>query len=130
MPHNVDLDIGDEINTSGLGGRFPPNYPVGRVVSIDRPAGESFATVMAEPVAHLGRSREVLLVWHNPPLKEEPTEEKQVEEPAKKQGEEQGTEAAEAGKSKKPNDGKTESKKTATGSAQVKATGGAANAAN
>lgn len=70
IPHNADIEIGDLIVSSGLGGRFPPNYPVGRIVSIERPAGESFATVLAEPVAHLDRSREVLLVWHNPPVKD------------------------------------------------------------
>lgn len=70
IPHNADLEIGDVINTSGLGGRFPPNYPVGRITSIERAAGESFATVLAEPVAHLGRSREVLLVWHKLQVKD------------------------------------------------------------
>jgi len=70
IPHNADIEIGDLIVSSGLGGRFPPNYPVGRIVSIERPAGESFAVVLAEPVAHLDRSREVLLVWHNPPVKD------------------------------------------------------------
>ncbi len=70
IPHNADIDVGDVINTSGLGGRFPPNYPVGRIVSIERPAGESFAIVLAEPMAHLDRSREVLLVWHKRPVKD------------------------------------------------------------
>lgn len=70
IPHNADLEIGDVITTSGLGGRFPPNYPVGRITSIERAAGESFATVVAEPVAHLDRSREVLLVWHKLQVKE------------------------------------------------------------
>ncbi len=70
IPHNADIEIGDLIVSSGLGGRFPPNYPVGRIVSIERPAGESFAIVLAEPVAHLDRSREVLLVWHNPTVKD------------------------------------------------------------
>lgn len=70
IPHNADIEIGDVINTSGLGGRFPPNYPVGRIISIERPAGESFATVLAEPIAHLDRSREVLLVWHKQPIKD------------------------------------------------------------
>lgn len=79
IPHNADLEVGDQIYTSGLGGRFPPNYPVGRIVSIERPAGESFATVIAEPMAHLDRSREVLLVWHNRPVKDVLTE-SQVEE--------------------------------------------------
>jgi len=72
IPHNADIEVGDVINASGLGGRFPPNYPVGRIISIDRPAGESFATVLAEPVAHLTRSREVLLVWHKKQVKDVP----------------------------------------------------------
>ncbi len=74
IPHNADLEIGDVITTSGLGGRFPPNYPVGRITSIERAAGESFATVVAEPVAHLDRSREVLLVWHKLQVKEVDTD--------------------------------------------------------
>lgn len=68
IPHNADIEEGDTLNTSGLGGRFPPNYPVARIVSIERPAGESFAKVLAEPIAHLDRSREVLLVWHRQSL--------------------------------------------------------------
>ncbi len=71
IPHSAEIEIGDLIVTSGLGGRFPPNYPVGRITQIERPAGETFAHVVAEPVAHLDRSREVLLVWHNPPVDEE-----------------------------------------------------------
>lgn len=70
IPHNADIEIGDLIITSGLGGRFPPNYPVGRITRIERPAGETFANVIAQPVAHIDRSREVLLVWHNPPAVE------------------------------------------------------------
>lgn len=64
IPHNADIVPGDLLVTSGLGGRFPANYPVGRIVEIERPVGETFARVIAEPVAHLDRSREVLLVWH------------------------------------------------------------------
>ncbi|HEY9051847.1 MAG TPA: rod shape-determining protein MreC [Gammaproteobacteria bacterium] len=70
IPHNAEIEIGDLIVTSGLGSRFPPNYPVGRIIEIERPSGETFAYVAAEPVAHLDRSREVLLVWHNPPKPE------------------------------------------------------------
>ena len=68
IPHNADIQIGDLIVASGLGQRFPPNYPVARIVKIERPVGEAFATVLAEPLAHLDKSREVLLVWHNPPV--------------------------------------------------------------
>ncbi|MCW8957113.1 MAG: rod shape-determining protein MreC [Gammaproteobacteria bacterium] len=67
IPHNADVEIGDLIVTSGLGQRFPPNYPVGRISEIERPAGETFARVIAEPIAHLDKGREMLLVWHNAP---------------------------------------------------------------
>ena len=80
IPHNAEIEIGDLIVTSGLGARFPPNYPVGRITEIERPAGETFARVVAEPVAHLDRSREVLLVWHNPPAMEDVAVETPAEE--------------------------------------------------
>lgn len=64
-PQNADIEPGDLLVSSGLGGRFPANYPVGRIVAVERPVGATFAQVIAEPVAHLDRSREVLLVWHN-----------------------------------------------------------------
>jgi rod shape-determining protein MreC len=67
IPHNADIQQGDLLITSGLGGRFPPNYPVARITQIERPMGEPFVNVRAEPLALLDRSREVLLVWHNPP---------------------------------------------------------------
>jgi len=50
--------------TSGLGGRFPPDYPVALVSSVERPLGQAFARVFATPTARIDRSREVLLVWH------------------------------------------------------------------
>ena len=67
ITHSADISVGDKLITSGLGGRFPPNYPVAIITQIDRPPGEAFATVKAEPLALLDKSREVLLVWHNPP---------------------------------------------------------------
>jgi rod shape-determining protein MreC len=63
IPNSADIRVGDLVVTSGLGGRFPPNYPVARVVKVERRPGEPFADVVAEPRAQLARSREVLLVW-------------------------------------------------------------------
>jgi len=63
IPNSADIREGDLVVTSGLGGRFPPNYPVARVVKVNRRPGQPFADVIAEPRAQLGRSREVLLVW-------------------------------------------------------------------
>ncbi|NIM28543.1 MAG: rod shape-determining protein MreC [Gammaproteobacteria bacterium] len=63
LPNNADVRIGDLLVTSGLGGRFPAGYPVGRIVNIERNRGRPFATVMVQPSARLERNREVLLVW-------------------------------------------------------------------
>jgi len=67
LPHNVDIEVGDTLITSGLGGIFPPNYPVASITRVERPAGEPFATIEAIPLARLDKSREVLLVWRNEP---------------------------------------------------------------
>ena len=67
LPKNADVRLGDLLVTSGLGGHFPPGYPVARVVEVGQEPGKPFATVIAEPTARLDRSREVLLVWTLPP---------------------------------------------------------------
>lgn len=67
LPNNADVREGDLLVTSGLGGHFPPGYPVARVAEVRREPGKPFATVIAEPTARLDRSREVLLVWTLPP---------------------------------------------------------------
>lgn len=63
VPNNADIKIGDLLVTSGLGGRFPPGYPVASVTQLLTDPSEPFADVIAEPSAKLQRSREVLLVW-------------------------------------------------------------------
>ncbi|MCG8489506.1 MAG: rod shape-determining protein MreC, partial [Chromatiales bacterium] len=54
---------GDLLITSGLGGGFPPGYPVAEVIEVRREPGQPFASVIAQTTAHLDRIREVLLVW-------------------------------------------------------------------
>ena len=66
LPTNSDIVEGDLLVTSGLGGKFPPGYPVATVTRIDRSPDAPFSTVVAQPRAHLDRSREVLLVWTVP----------------------------------------------------------------
>ena len=63
LARNADIVQGDQLVTSGLGGIFPPGYPVATVTSVTQEPGQHFATISAEPLAHLDRSREVLLVW-------------------------------------------------------------------
>lgn len=63
LPTNADARVGDIVVTSGLGGRFPSGYPVGRVSQVRTDTGRPFAEVTVDPVANLERNREVLLVW-------------------------------------------------------------------
>ena len=62
LPHNADVRVGDLLVTSGLGGRFPVGYPIGRISSIEFPPGQAFADIRVTPAAQLSTSREVLLV--------------------------------------------------------------------
>ena len=63
LTNSADVEQGDLLVSSGLGGVFPSGYPVGRVLEVRRQPGQSFAQVIAEPAARLDRDREVLLVW-------------------------------------------------------------------
>ena len=73
VPHNADVRVDDRIVTSGLGRRFPPGYPVGKVVEIRRDRGQPFVEVYVEPSAMLERTREVLLVRAAPEIDESPS---------------------------------------------------------
>jgi rod shape-determining protein MreC len=66
LTNNADIVVGDLLITSGLGGVFPPGYPVARVVEVKLRQDQPFAEVIAEPVSSLDRDREVLLVWNEP----------------------------------------------------------------
>lgn len=59
---NADVKEGDLVVTSGLGGRFPAGYPVGRVKAVSVKPGDAFSTIVVEPTAKVGHSREVMLV--------------------------------------------------------------------
>jgi rod shape-determining protein MreC len=63
---NADIKLGDLVVTSGLGQRFPAGYPVGSIKDISVEPGSSFTTVVVEPSAKVGRSRQVLLLGPRP----------------------------------------------------------------
>lgn len=68
LPNNADIEVGDLLVSSGLGGAFPSGYPVARVTEVERIPGEPFANVTAQPTGALNREREVLLVWDQPAI--------------------------------------------------------------
>jgi len=63
LPNNADIEPGDLLVTSGLGGVFPSGYPVAVVDTVTRIPQEPFALVTARPSAALNQVREVMLIW-------------------------------------------------------------------
>lgn len=64
LPNNADIEPGDMLVTSGLGGVFPAGYPVASVTSVMPQSGRPFALITAKPLAKLDRSRELLIAWN------------------------------------------------------------------
>jgi rod shape-determining protein MreC len=63
LPRNADVAVGDLVVSSGLGGVFPPGYPVATVSEVHSDPAEPLLSVSATPLAQLDRDPEVLLVW-------------------------------------------------------------------
>jgi rod shape-determining protein MreC len=66
IPQSGDIKVGDELITSGIGGRFPAGFPVGRVTGLSPDASHAFVAATVSPAARLDRSGSVLLVWDLP----------------------------------------------------------------
>jgi rod shape-determining protein MreC len=66
LPTSADVQVGDLLVTSGLGGGFPVGYPVGTVTRVRRDPAQSLAEVDVRPAAALDRSRELMFVWLKP----------------------------------------------------------------
>ena len=58
-----DVKVGDQLVSSGLGGRFPAGYPVGIVTAINHKSGANFVSVEVTPSAHINKSKHLLLVF-------------------------------------------------------------------
>jgi rod shape-determining protein MreC len=63
LPRNADVVAGDLLVSSGLGGVYPPGYPVGKVTTVLRDPDQPLLSIEAEPQAGLDRDPEILLVW-------------------------------------------------------------------
>ena len=74
LPQNTDVIVGDLLVSSGLGGVYPPGYPVAKVTAVTRDSGQPLLEVEAEPLAGLDRDPEVLLVWFDNVVLEPPAE--------------------------------------------------------
>ncbi len=62
LNQNSDIQKGDVLLSSGLGGRFPNGYPVATITDVEIIQDEAFMRVTAEPIGKLDRSNHVLLL--------------------------------------------------------------------
>ena len=63
VPKDADIEVGDLLVSSGLGGRFPAGYPAATVVRVETARAGQYAHVRLRPLADLKRAREVLVVF-------------------------------------------------------------------
>jgi rod shape-determining protein MreC len=82
LPQNADVIVGDLLVSSGLGGVYPPGYPVGRVSAVVADTGQPLLSVEAEPLAALDRDPEVLLAWFDREVVEPESAEESADGPA------------------------------------------------
>ena len=68
MPANADIEIGDELVTSGLDGIYLPGFPVAKVVNIERDNAYSFARIFCVPIAGVENFGEVMVLDPRKPL--------------------------------------------------------------
>ncbi|ATD66793.1 rod shape-determining protein MreC [Luteimonas chenhongjianii] len=62
VPLSADVEVGDILVTSGLGGRFPPGFPVGTITGLEPDDSRAFLIGDLRPAAQLDRGRDVLLL--------------------------------------------------------------------
>ncbi len=65
IPTSTDIDVGDMLVTSGLGGVYPEGYPVAYITDVDKDTRREFASIKAKPVVDFDRLRYLLLIWPN-----------------------------------------------------------------
>lgn len=63
VPRDADIEVGDLLVSSGLGGRFPAGYPAATVIEVELGRGGRYADVRLRPLANLEQAREVLMVF-------------------------------------------------------------------
>ncbi len=67
VSHSADIQQGDLLVTSGLGGKYPEGYPVARVSIVSEDERREFARVYSRPVAQIDRLRYLLLLSREKP---------------------------------------------------------------
>jgi len=62
MATNADIEVGDQLTTSGVDGVYPPGVPVGIVTKVERRAETAFARILCEPVGRVQGAKHVMVI--------------------------------------------------------------------
>ncbi|HZJ97727.1 MAG: rod shape-determining protein MreC [Alcaligenaceae bacterium] len=63
---DVDIKVGDELVSSGIGGYYPAGLMIGEITSIETNSAQGFVRAIVEPSAHPDRHRHFLVLLHTP----------------------------------------------------------------
>ena len=72
VPISADVQVGDELVTSGLDGIYPQGLPVAKVLRVDKQADTAFARVVCLPLAAVRGARQVLVLHYVPQVPPNP----------------------------------------------------------
>lgn len=75
LTNEVDLEVGDTLVTSGIGGLFPAGLPVAQIESIEFDPATGFAVAVGQPLSHPERYRHFLVLL----IKEPDTQHQETE---------------------------------------------------
>ena len=62
MPISSDIQVGDELITSGIDGTYPPGLPVAKVIQIERDPAYPFARILCTPIAGVDQQRQLMII--------------------------------------------------------------------
>ncbi|MBW8012309.1 MAG: rod shape-determining protein MreC [Chloroflexi bacterium] len=72
ISQDADVEPGDLVLTSGLGGNYPPNLLIGQLASVRQEATALFQTASVQPVVDFSRLEIVLIIINFQPIDIEP----------------------------------------------------------
>jgi rod shape-determining protein MreC len=72
IPQDVTIVDGDLVLTSGLGGGFPTDLPIGQVTNIRKREADLFQQASVQPVVDFSRLSIVLIITNFRPVDIEP----------------------------------------------------------
>ncbi|MDR2625342.1 MAG: rod shape-determining protein MreC [Zoogloeaceae bacterium] len=77
MPVNADVEVGDELVTSGLDGIYPSGFPVATVTQVERDSAYAFARILVVPRAAVESHGMVMALDYRPDMEPRPPEAKE-----------------------------------------------------